>query len=221
MFRLIAVLLLAAIAAAGYSAYAGSRVYQDLGGGRDHLLAGQADLAAAVKTGDQATLRGAADELQAADADFQSGAARLKTDVALQAGARFPAIQDQVQAAAHLAGIGHDMTRAGLAAEQIAEGAVALKQAYAGRVLAATDPAALAHDADALAQQYAAAAGDIGQDLKAAHRERAQVTATGLVPPLRMAYDQVDIALAAADDAFLQFQDPKRILSQLLGVALP
>jgi hypothetical protein len=41
------------------------------------------------------------------------------------------------------------------------------------------------------------------------------------VPPLRSAYDQVDMALAAADEAFRQFQDPKGILSQFFGVTLP
>jgi len=54
-----------------------------------------------------------------------------------------------------------------------------------------------------------------------AHHERAQVISAGLVPPLRAAYDQVDMALAAADEAFRQFQDPKGLLSQFLGITLP
>lgn len=221
MFRLIGILLLALVAAAGYSAYAGTRVYQDLGSGRDHLVAGQVQLSAAVKSGDLAALRAAADELQAADLAFQRGATRLKGDVAIRTGARLPGARDQVDAAVHLAAIGDDMALAGSAAEQIAEGVVRLKQAYAGRALTPADLAALAREADALAQQYAAAAGTIGQQLRAAHQERAQVTITALLPPLRSAFEQVDSALAAADAAFVQFQDPKRILSEFLGVPLP
>ncbi len=221
MLRLIGVLLLAVLAAAGYTAYAGVRVYQDLGSGRDHLIAGQADLAAAVKTGDLATLRTAATELEAADADFQRGSVRLRTDPALMAGARVSAGREQVAAVIHLAAIGDDMAQAGSAAEQVAEGVFTLRQSYAGRTLTPTDLAALAHDADALAQRYAAAAVTIGQQLLLAHHERAQVITAALVPPLRAAYDQVDMALAAADEAFRQFQDPKGLLSQFLGLTLP
>jgi hypothetical protein len=221
VLRLITVLLLAVLAAAGYTAYAGVRVYQDLGSGRDHLIAGQADLAAAVKTGDLATLRTAATELEAADADFRRGSVRLRTDPALLAGARVSASQEQVAAVIHLAAIGDDMAQAGSAAEQIAEGVVTLRQSYAGRTLIPTELAALAHDADALAQRYAAAAVAIEQQLRLAHHERAQVVITALVPPLRAAYDQVDMALAAADEAFRQFQDPKGLLSQFFGLTLP
>jgi hypothetical protein len=214
-------LLLVAIAGAGYSAYAGTRVYQDLGSGRDHLVAGQVQFTSALKSGDLPTMRAAAVELQAADAAFQRGGTRLNTDLALRAGAQVPGSRDQVEAAAHLAAIGRDMALAASAAEQIAEGILALKQRYAGRVLTPADLAALAHESDALAQRYATAAGSIGLDLKAAHEERAQVTTARLVPPLRSTYDQVDAALAAADAAFLQFQDPKRILSEFLGLSLP
>jgi hypothetical protein len=221
MVRLIAVLLLAAVAAAGYGVYAASRVYQDLGNGRDHLLAGQAALDAAIKGGDPGTVRLAAAELAAAEADFRRGSARLQGDLALQFGARAPGTKDQVEAVAHLAAIGEDMVQAGSAAEQIAEGVIALKRVYAGRAMSVADVAALAHDADALAQRYAAAASAIGRDLKAAHQERAHVTTTALAPQLRAAYDQVDEALAKADVAFLQFQDPRRILSQLFGITLP
>ncbi len=220
MVRLIAVLLLAVVAAAAYTVYAGVRVYQDLGSGRDHLIAGQANLATAVKTGDLATLRTAAAELEAADADFQHGAVRLRTDPVLQVGARAPASQEQVAAVIHLAAIGDDMAQAGSAADQIAEGVVSLQQAYAGRALTPTDLAALAHAADALAQRYAAAAALIEQQLRLAHQERALVATTALVPPLRSAYNQVDVALAAADAAFEQFQDPKGMLSQFFGITL-
>jgi hypothetical protein len=220
VIRLIAVLLLAVVAAAGYTGYAGVRVYQDLGSGRDHLIAGQAALAAAAKSGDLATLRTAAAELQAADGDFQRGSVRLRTDPALLAGARVSASQAQLAAIVHLAAIGDDIAQAGSAAEQIAEGVVTLRQAYAGRTLTPRDLAALAHDADGLAQRYAAAAATIDLQLGAAHRERGLVTTTALVPPLRAAYDQVDEALTAADAAFAQFQDPKRILSQFFGLTL-
>ena len=57
--------------------------------------------------------------------------------------------------------------------------------------------------------------------LRAAHAERAQVTTTDLVGPLRNAYDAVDAALANADNAFLRFQDVRQLLSDYLGVRLP
>lgn len=221
MVRLILVVLLVMAVAVGYGAYAANGVYQDLVSGRDHLVAGQADLDAATKSGDPATVRLAAAELAAAEAEFQRGSALLESDVALRVVARLPGSKDQVVAVAHLAAIGEDMTRAGSAAAQIADGVIGLKQTYAGRTLSAADLAALAHDADALAQRYAVAVSAIGRDLQAAHRERAGVTTTALVPPLRSAYDQVDVALAGADAAFLQFQDPRRILSQFFGIVLP
>ena len=221
MIRLLLIVVLLLVAGAGYSAYAANGVYQDLGSGRDHLVAGQADLEAAIKNGDPATARQAASELAAAQADFRRGSARLENDPALRFGAGLPGSKDQVAAVAHLAAIGADMTAAGSAAEQIAEAVIRLKQAYAGRSWTVADVAALARDADALAQRYAVAAGAIQEDLRAAHQERAQVSTPGLVPPLRTVYGQLDMALAEADTAFLQFQDARRILSQLFGITLP
>lgn len=221
MLRLVLALLLAVLAVAGYTAWAGNAVYQDLSTGRDQLVLGQANLAAALKSGDVATLRAAAADFEAASTGFQNGSARLNHDVALQFGAQLPGSRDQVAASGHLAAIGYDMARAGAAAEQIGEGVVRLRDTYAGRQLTPDDLAALAREVDALAQRYAAAATAIGQDLKAAHQERAQVTTAALVAPLRAAYADVDTALAEADRALRQFQDPKQVLSQLFGVALP
>jgi hypothetical protein len=221
VLRVVLALLLAVVAVAGYTAWAGHAVYQDLSTGRDQLVLGQANLAAALKAGDLATLRAAAADFEAASSGFQNGSARLNHDVALQFGARLPGSRDQVAASAHLAAIGYDMAHAGAAAEQIGEGVVNLRDAYAGRALTPADLAALAREADALAQRYAAAAAAIGEDLKAAHQERAQVTTAALVAPLRSAYAEVDTALAEADGALHQFQDPKQVLSQLFGVTLP
>lgn len=221
MLRLVLALLLAILVVAGYTVWAGNAVYQDLSTGGDQLVLGQANLAAALKSGDLATLRAAAADFEAASTGFQNGSARLNNDVALQFGARLPGSRDQVAASAHLAAIGYDMAHAGAAAEQIGEGVVNLRDAYAGRPLSPADLAGLGRDADALAQRYAAAATAIGQDLKAAHQERAQVTTTALVAPLRSAYAEVDTALAEADSALRQFQDPKQVLSQLLGATLP
>lgn len=221
MLRLVLALLLAILVVAGYTVWAGNAVYQDLSTGGDQLVLGQANLAAALKSGDLATLRAAAADFEAASTGFQNGSARLNNDVALQFGARLPGSRDQVAASAHLAAIGYDMAHAGAAAEQIGEGVVNLRDAYAGRPLSPADLAGLGRDADALAQRYAAAATAIGQDLKAALKERAQVTTTALVAPLRSAYAEVDTALAEADSALRQFQDPKQVLSQLLGATLP
>jgi hypothetical protein len=75
--------------------------------------------------------------------------------------------------------------------------------------------------AQGIARDYSASTQAIGQQLGAAHAERAQVTTTGLVGPLRDAYDAVDAALAEADTAFLRFQDVRQVLADFLGVRLP
>jgi hypothetical protein len=221
LLRLVAAVLVAVLVVAGYIAWSGNAAYQDLSTGRDHLVMGQASLTAALKSGDLATLRAAAADFEAAGRGFQNGSERLKTGVAFQLGTRLPGSRDQVTASRHLAAIGSDLANAGASAEQIGEGVARLRQAYAGRPLTPADLAALARDADALAQRYAAAISAIGHDLDAAHQERAQVTTAALLPPLRSAFDQVDVALAEGDAAFLEFQDPKRLLSQFLGVTLP
>ena len=78
-----------------------------------------------------------------------------------------------------------------------------------------------AQEAQTIARTYSASTRAIGEQLRAAHAEREQVTATDLLAPLRDAYDQVDRALAEADTAFLRYQDVKQVLSDFLGVRLP
>ncbi|TMD22141.1 MAG: hypothetical protein E6I99_10830 [Chloroflexi bacterium] len=97
----------------------------------------------------------------------------------------------------------------------------ALKQKYAGRHLTVDDLQAALEEAQTIARTYSASTRAIGEQLRAAHAEREQVTTTALVPPLRDAYDQVDRALAEADNAFLRYQDVRQVLSDFLGVRLP
>ena len=75
--------------------------------------------------------------------------------------------------------------------------------------------------AQGIATDYSASTKAIGQQLRAAHSERAKVKTTDLVGPLRDAYDEVDKALAEADTAFLRYQDVRQVLSDFLGVRLP
>jgi hypothetical protein len=132
-----------------------------------------------------------------------------------------PATGDQVEASRHLAAIGGDLTRAGQAVAQISLEILSLKQAYAGRHLTPEDLQALLQKAEELTRLYGASARLIGDDLRAAHRERSQVVTTNLVPPLKSAYDRLDDALSRADQAFTRFQDIRQLLSQLLGVSIP
>jgi len=133
----------------------------------------------------------------------------------------FPAAGHQIEASAHLAAIGADMSRAGESAATVAIQVAALKQKYTGRPLGADDLQAVLEEAQTIARTYSASTRAIGEQLRAAHAEREQVTTTDLLAPLRDAYDQVDRALAEADTAFLRYQDVKQVLSDFLGVRLP
>jgi hypothetical protein len=75
--------------------------------------------------------------------------------------------------------------------------------------------------AEAIATHYAASARSIGDQLRAAHSERAAVRTQGLLPPLYDAYTQVDSLLAQADSAFSRYQDVRGVLSEMLGVPIP
>src|ERR1700682_1807460 len=119
-------------------------------------------------------------------------------------------------AASHLRAMGADMSGAGGAAAAVAIQVVGLKQQYAGRALTPDDLQVILQQAQGIAKDYSASTQAIGQQLRAAVAERAQVTTTDLVGPLKDAYDAVDRALAEADTAFLRFQDVRQVLSDFL-----
>jgi hypothetical protein len=213
--------MLALLAAVGYTAYAGTMVYRQLDSGRQELVAAQASMSAAAHSADPAPLQAAAAQLRQAERDFGDAGRRSREDPALRlAGAVAPAGR-QLDAIAHLAAIGADMSRAGEGAAAVAIQVAGLKQKYAGQALTPDDLQVLLQQAQTIARDYSASTRAIGQQLRAAHAERAQVTATDLVAPLRNAYEEVDRALAEADTAFLRYQDVRQVLSDFLGVRLP
>src|SRR6202171_5675816 len=217
----IAVIVLALLAVVGYTGDAGSALSQHLDGGRQELVAAQAGMSAAVQSADPAQLRVAADQLVQAERDFSDAGRRSRTDPALHAASVVPAAGRNLDATAHLAAIGADMSRAGEAAAAVAIQVAGLKQQYAGRALTPDDLQVILQQAQGIAKDYSASTQAIGQQLRAAIAERAQVTTTDLVGPLKDAYDAVDRALAEADTAFLRFQDVRQVLSAFLGVRLP
>src|SRR5207237_6815689 len=112
-----------------------------------------------------------------------------------------------LDAVTHLAAIGADMSRAGEAAAAVAIQVAGLKQQYAGRALTPDDLQIILQQAQGIAKDYSASTQAIGQQLRAAHAERAEVTTTDLVGPLKDAYDAVDDALAQEETAVLPFSD--------------
>ncbi|HEY8736764.1 MAG TPA: hypothetical protein VIO62_06945 [Candidatus Dormibacteraeota bacterium] len=218
---LVVILLLAVVAAIGYTAFSSVQVYQQLDGGRRELVAAQAGLAAAGRSGDERTLATVVGQLRQAELDFDDAHIRALKDPALSIVGRVEVAGRQIDATAHLAAIGTDISRAGESAAAIAVEVARLRRQYAGQALTSDNLPALFQQAEAIATKYAASARAIGDQLRAAHAERAAVASTSLVPPLRNAYGQVDAALADADTAFLRYQDVRRVLSDLLGVSLP
>jgi len=218
---LVAIAVLALIGAAGYTAYAGGSVYQNLDSGRQELVAAQVTIQNAGKSGDVSQLQTAVAQLKRAERYFDKARARARDDPALHLAGGVPAAGRELGASAHLAAIGADLSRAGEAAAVVAIQVAALKQKYAGRPLRADDLQAILQQAQTIAKSYSGSIQAIGQELRAAHAERAQVTTTNLVAPMRSAYDAVDQALADADTAFLHYQDVKQALSDVLGVQLP
>jgi hypothetical protein len=215
-------LVLALVAAVGYTGYAGTAVYQQLDSGRAELVAAQAGISAAAQSADPAQLRAAAAQLKLAERDFSDAGRRSRNDPALRLVGGVPAAGRNLDAVTHLAAIGADMSRAGEAAAAVAIQVAGLKQQYAGRPLTPDDLQVALQQAQGITRDYSASTHAIGQELRAAHAERARVkTTTDLVGPLRDAYDAVDRALAEADTAFLRFQDVRQVLSDLLGVRLP
>ena len=218
---MIAAILLTLIAATGYTAYAGGSVYRSLDSGRQQLVAAQATIKNASSSADVGQLQTAVAELQSAEHDFGDAEARARNDPALRLASGVPAAGREVDASAHLAAIGAHLSRAGQAAAVVAIQASALKQTYRGRTLGADDLPAILAQAQAIASSYRGSIDAIGRELLAAHQERAQVTTTDLVAPMRRAFDAVDQALAEADTAFVRYQDVPQVLSDFLGVQLP
>ena len=214
-------MVIAGLAAAGYTTYAGNRVYQSLESGRRQLVAAQASMKAAAHSADPRLLAAAAAQLQQAERDFDDAKRRSRDDPALRLVGGVPAAGRQIDASAHLAAIGADMSRAGEGAAAVAIQVAALKQKYAGRPLGADDLEAALEEAQTIARNYSASTRAIGEQLHAAHAERERVTTTDLIGPLRDAYDQVDRALVEADTAFLRYQDVRQVLADFLGVRLP
>jgi hypothetical protein len=217
----IAIIALALLAMVGYAGYAGTAVYHQLDSGRQELVAAQAGMSAAVQSADPAQLVVVADQLKQAERDFSDAGGRARNDPALHVAGAIPAAGRNLDATAHLAAIGADMSRAGQAAAVVAIQVARLKQQSAGRTLSPDDLQVLLQQAQGIARDYSASTQAIGQQLRAAHAERAQVTTTDLAGPLRDAFDAVDRALAEADTAFLRFQDVRQVLSDFLGVRLP
>jgi len=217
----IAVIVLALLAVVGYTGYAGTAVYQHLDSGRQELVAAQAGMSAAVQSADPAQLRVAADQLVQAERDFSDAGRRARTDPALHAASVVPAAGRNLDATAHLAAIGADLSRAGEGAAAVAIRVADLKRKYAGRTLTADDLQAALQDAQAIARTYSASIQAISQQLRAAQAERAQVDTTQLLGPLKDAYDAVDQALAEANGSFRRYQDVRQVLSDSLGVQLP
>src|ERR1700682_6224948 len=211
------IVILALLAAGGYTAYAGAAVYQDLDGGRQALVAAQASMTAAASTGDAAQLQDAAAQLKVAERHFSDAQARSSGDPALRVVGGLPGAGRQLEASTHLAAIGAGLSRAAAVAIQVA----GLKQKYAGRTLTADDLQAALQEAQEIAKTYSASIQAISQQLRAAQAERARVDTTQLLGPLKDAYDAVDQALAEANGSFRRYQDVRQVLSDFLGVQLP
>ena len=217
----VVLVLVAVIAATGYAAYAGNSVYQGLDSGKQELVAAQATIKVAGRSGDTAQLRSADAQLKQAERDFTDAEQRARHDLALRLAGGLPGTGPQLDASAHLAAIGADLSRAGQGAAAVAIQVSTLKEQYAGRRLTADDLQALLKQAQTIADTYQGSIRTIREQLKAAHAERAQVTTTDLLPQLHHAYDAVDEALTDADTAFLRYQDVRGALSDLLGTPLP
>jgi len=216
-----ALVIVALLVASGYTVSAGAAVYRDLDSGRQALVAAQASMTAAARTGDQAALQGVAAQLKVAEQHFNDARQRSDTDPMLGLAGRVPGADRQLQASTHLAAIGADMSRAGEGAAAVAIQVAGLKQKYAGRPLTADDLQVALQEAQAIARTYSASIQAISQELGAAHTERAQVDTSRLVGPLKDGYDAVDGALAEADTSFRRYQDVRQVLSDFLGVQLP
>jgi len=216
-----AIVILALLVVGGDMALAGAAVYRELDGGRQALIAAQASMGAAARTGDPAELQSAAAKLKVAEQHFNDARERSATDPVLRLVGGFPGADRQWQASTQLAAIGADISRAGEAAAIVAIQVARLKQKYAGRPLTADNLQAALQEAQAIARSYRVSIRAIGRELDAAHAARAQLDTGQLLGPLRDAYEAVDRALAEADTSFRRYQDLRQVLSDFLGVQLP
>src|SRR4030081_564907 len=132
---IVAIVILGLLLTGGYTAYSRAPVYQDLDGGRQALVAAQAGMTAAARTGDMAQLQDAAAQLKVAERRFTAAEARTTNDPALRVVSGLQPAGRQLQASTHLAAIGADMSRAGQAAAEVAIQVAGLKHKYAGRTL--------------------------------------------------------------------------------------
>ena len=215
-----AIVILALLLTGGYVAYRADDVYQSLQNGRAALVAAQDGIAAGEKSGDRVQLQAAMSELRQAEQHFLDARQTAGDDPAFSVLGQLPGSGNQLAATVHLASIGADLSRAGEAADTIALQVAVLKRQYAGRSLTPDDLQALLQQAQTIAARYRGSIVAIGRQLQAARTERAQVTTTNLLPPLRQAYDQVDAALATADTAFIRYRDVNRVLQDMLGISL-
>jgi len=205
--------------AATYTTRSVASAIQPLETGRDHLLRVQAALDA-VTHGDTTQMDAARGDLRTAEAAFRQAGQRVNEDLAWRGFSRVPAVGDQVRAVSTLAAIGLELTGGFVPPADLVNDAVRLKARYEGRTLSRAEGLRLLQEAGALATRYAAAPDAVEARLRAAHEYRAEVRTTGLVPQLRTAYAELDAALAQADDAYLQYRDVRRVLTQYLGIHL-
>src|SRR2546421_12162341 len=152
----LATVIITALLAAGYTAYAGNRVYQSLETGRRQLVAAQASMNAAAHSADPRLLVAAAAQLQHAERDFDDANRRSRDDPALRLVGGVPAAGRQIDASAHLAAIGADMSRAGEGAAAGGIQGAALKQKYAGPHTGAGDHEAERQGAAQSAREHSA-----------------------------------------------------------------
>lgn len=212
--------LVAILAGVAYTAISSLTLYQQLDRGRRELAGGQAVLASTGQA-DSRSLPSVSGQLRQATQDFEAAHRHAQQDPALALLSGIAPADRQVQATAHLAAIGADISRAAQSAATIAVQGDQLRQQYAGKALTPEDLPGILKQTEAIVTSYGASAKAISDQLRAAHTERAGVDTTGLLRPLLDAYDQVDAALAAADKAFLRYQDVRRLLSDLLGLSPP
>src|SRR5260370_13245665 len=141
-------------------------------------MAAQAGMTAAAQSADPAQFRAAAAQLRLAELDFSDAGERSRHDPALRLVGGIPAAGRNLDAIAHLAAIGADMSRAGEAAAAVAIQAANLKQRYAGRALTPDDLQVVLQQAQGIARAYTASTQRISQQLPPAQPARPPVPTT-------------------------------------------
>ena len=189
--------------------------------GEDRLMRAQADLDMAVRRSDPQAAARASSALADSQDDFAGARDKTQSDPGLRLLHALPGAGLQVDATGRLAAIGSELSLAGMSAASITSDVLRLKQAYAGKRLTLADLAALRAQVDGLVARSGSASQAIAASLKAAHAQRAQVKTTDLIAPLHSAYDQVDAALAQADEAYIRYGDVRLLVSQALGIPIP